>query len=138
MTVAIRYFTKSKKGNTLKLAKAVEEAAKVEAKTVAEDLEEKADILFLVNAMYAFTIDAAIKGFLDRNKGKIGTLINVNSSASGSSTIKAVRKASKGLGFEISEKEFHCAGSWISMNKGRPNDEDLERLRQFVASVLAE
>ena len=138
MKVAIRYFTKSKKGNTFKLAKAVEEAAKVEAKTVESDLEEKADILFLVNAMYAFTIDAEVKNFLSRNKDKIGTLYNVNSAASGSSTLKAVRKASKDLGFEISDKEFHCAGSWISMNKGRPNEEDLNRLRQFVGSILAE
>ena len=61
MKIAIRYFTKSKKGNTYKLAKVVSEAANVEALTVENDLEEEVETLFLVNAMYAFNIDKEVK-----------------------------------------------------------------------------
>ena len=67
MQIAIRYFTKSKKGNTFKLATAVSEALSIEAKTVADDLENDVDILFLVNAMYMASIDKEVKRFLDRN-----------------------------------------------------------------------
>ena len=38
MKIAIRYYTRSKKGNTLKLATAVSEAAKVQALTIENDL----------------------------------------------------------------------------------------------------
>lgn len=137
MKAAIRYFTKSKKGNTLKLSQAVERGTGLIAETVEVDLPEKTEILFLVNAMYAFTVDKAIKEFLVRNKDRIGEVININSSASGQSTLKAIKKASNGLGFSVSEKEFHCVGSWINMNKGKPSEEDLENLSRFCESILA-
>ena len=51
MTAAIRYFTKSKKGNTKKLADAVSAALGTKALDVSEDLGEKVDRLFLINAI---------------------------------------------------------------------------------------
>lgn len=43
MSQAIRYFTKSKKGNTLKLATAISEALGIEALDVTNPLESKVD-----------------------------------------------------------------------------------------------
>ena len=43
MKIAVRYFTKSKKGNTKKLADAVSAALGIEALDVSADLTEKAD-----------------------------------------------------------------------------------------------
>ena len=51
MNVAIRYFTRSKKGNTKKLADAVSSAIGIDAIDVSVDLSEKVDRLFLINAM---------------------------------------------------------------------------------------
>ena len=45
MKIAIRYFTRSKKGNTVKLAKAVSEASNVEALTVENDLKDRGHII---------------------------------------------------------------------------------------------
>ena len=135
MTVAIRYFTKSKKGNTAKLASAIAEALALEPFTVESDLEGETDILFLVNAMYAASIDEEVKRFLERNASKIKCLVNVNSSASGASTLKVVSKACKALNISVSDKEYHTVGSWIFLNKGRPNEEDLNRLKDFVKEV---
>ena len=90
MEIAIRYFTKSKKGNTEKLANVVSKALNIEALDVSKDLEEKADKLILINAMYAADIDKEVKEFLERNKDKIGEIFNMNTSASGSSTWKNV------------------------------------------------
>lgn len=137
MKIAIRYFSKSKKGNTLKLASCLGEAISLPIETVEKDLEEEVDVLFLVNAMYAATIDKEVKEFLKRNASKIKSLVNVNSSASGASTIKAVKKACLKLGIDVSTKEYHTVASWLSLNKGRPNEDDLSRLAEFGKSFIS-
>ena len=48
MKTEIRYFTKSKKGNTRKLADVVSEALGIEAQDVSVDLPEKTDRLFFL------------------------------------------------------------------------------------------
>ncbi|MBR6411292.1 MAG: flavodoxin [Clostridia bacterium] len=136
MNTAIRFFTKSKKGNTQKLASAVAEATGIEAVDVSVDLTEKVDRLILINAMYAANIDKEVKEFLSRNKDNIGEVFNMNTSASGSSTWKAVKKVTDELGIALSEKEFHCAASWIFINKGLPSDEDYARAKEFAKSVI--
>lgn len=135
LRIAIRYFTKSKKGNTKKLADRLSSKLGVEAKEVKEDLNEEVDTLFLVNAMYAATIDKEVKTFLKRNKDKIKTLYNVSSSASGSSTLKAVKKVAEKEGISVSDKYYSTVASWLSLNKGRPNEEDLARLDKFAEEV---
>ena len=136
MEIAIRYFNKSKKGNTFKLTTAVSDAAGVQAQTVDIDLQESADILFLVNAMYAANIDKDVKRFLERNAGKIKCLINVNSAATGRSTLKVVKRTCEKLSVPVSEKEYHTVGSWLALNKGRPNEDDLNRLKDFVKEII--
>ncbi len=132
MKQAIRYFTKSKKGNTLKLATAISEALNLEAFDVTHPLEEKVETLFLVNAMYAANIDKEVKEFIENNKDKIGMIVNLNTSASGASTLKVIKKAADKAGVKVSDKEFHCAASWIFINKGLPKKEDFERAQAFV------
>ena len=136
MTIAIRYFTKSKKGNTKKLASAVSEALGKEAPDVSADLPEKADRLFLINAMYAADVDKEVKAFLARNKDKIGEVVNMNTAASGASTRKAVKKAADELGIPVSDREFHCAASWIFINKGLPSEADFARAKEFAKSMI--
>ena len=135
MSTAIRYFTKSKKGNTEKLANVVSKALNLEALDVSNDLEEKADKLILINAMYASDIDKEVKEFLARNKDKIGEVYNMNTSASGSSTWKQVKKVTDKLQIELNDKEFHCAASWIFINKGLPTDENYRQAEQFVLNI---
>ncbi|MBP5611028.1 MAG: flavodoxin [Clostridia bacterium] len=134
MKTAIRFFTRSKKGNTAKLAKAVSASLGIEALSVENDLTEKVDRLFLLNAMYAANVDREVTEFLERNRDMIGEVVNMNTSASGKSTWKAVKKATDRLGIPLSEKEFHCAASWIFINKGRPTEADLSRAGEFAKS----
>ena len=136
MKLAVRYFTKSKKGNTEKIAKFVEEKAGVPALDVSHPLEEETEILLLVNAMYAADVDKEVKAFLEGNAGKIKCLINVNSAASGASTLKAVKKVCDKVGIPVSEKEFHTVASWIFLNKGRPNADDFARLEAFLKEAI--
>ena len=136
MKIAIRYFTKSKKGNTEKIAKFIESKINVEAVDVSKPLEKEVDTLLLVNAMYAANIDKEVKNFLEQNASKIKCLININSSASGASTLKAVKKVADKNNIPVSDKEFHTVASWIFLNKGRPNEEDFARLEAFLKEVV--
>ena len=134
MKTEIRFFTRSKKGNTKKLADAVSESLGIEALPVSFDLSEKVDRLFLLNAMYAANVDPEVTDFLERNRDKIGEVVNMNTSATGKSTLKAVRRATDRLGIPLSEKEFHCKASWIFLNKGLPSENDLSRAGEFAKS----
>ena len=136
MKTAIRYFTKSKKGNTEKIAKHIENKINVPALDITHPLDEEVDTLLLVNAMYAADIDKEVKEFLKENKDKIKLLININSSASGASTYKNVKKVCDKYNINISDKEFHTVASWIFINKGRPNEEDFKRLDDFLTEVI--
>lgn len=136
MKIAIRYFTKSKKGNTKKIADFVSNKLNVEALDVSNNLQEKADTLILINAMYAANIDKEVKVFLENNKDNIGTLVNINSSASGASTYKVVKKVCDANNINISDKEFHTVASWIFINKGRPNEEDFKKLETFLQQLF--
>lgn len=135
MKIAIRYYTKSKKGNTEKIAKFIEDKINVPALDVTHPLEEEVEQLLLVNAMYAADVDKEIKQFLRNNKEKIKTLVNINSSASGASTLKAVKKVCDKEGINVSSKEFHTVASWIFINKGRPNKDDFIRLESFLNEI---
>ena len=135
MKLAIRYYTKSKKGNTKKLAGTVSDALSLEALDVTNDLSEPVDRLFLVNAIYASAIDPEVKSFLARNKEKIGEIVNLNTSASGKPTWPMVKKEADALGIRLNEREFHCAASWIFINKGLPTAEDFARAADFVKSL---
>ena len=136
MSTAIRYYTKSKKDNTEKLAGAISKATGLQAKDVTKDLKNKVDRLFLVNAMYAANIDAEVKSFLIRNKDKIGEVVNFSTSCSGKSTYSMVKKVTDELGIKLSDKEFHCAASWIFLNKGLPTQEDFDRVGALAKSLM--
>lgn len=136
MKVAIRYFTKSKKGNTKKLAQIISKEIGAEDIDVSVDLLQKVDRLFLINAMYAANIDREVVSFLERNKDKIGEIININTSATGASTWNAVKKVADELGIVLSEKEFHCAASWIFINKGLPSENDFSRAKEFAKALI--
>ena len=129
-------FYQIEKRQQKKLADAVSAAIRVDAIDVSADLTEKVDRLFLINAMYAANIDNEVKEFLERNKDKIGEVVNMNTAASGASTWKAVKKETDKLGLNLSEKEFHCAASWIFINKGLPSDEDYAKAKEFAKSMI--
>lgn len=135
MATAIRYYTKSKKGNTEKLANEISKATGIPAIDVSQDLKMKTDRLFLVNAMYASNIDSEVKDFLARNKDNIGEVVNFSTSCSGKSTYGMVKKVTDELGIKLSEKEFHCAASWIFLNKGLPSEADYKAARDFAQSM---
>lgn len=133
MNIAVRYYTRS--GNTKKVADAIAEELGVESKPVTEPLEEKADILFIGNSLYWGGIDKAVRSFISANKDNIGMLVNVSTASLSESTYSKMEALAKENGIALSEKEFHCRGSFHALHAGRPNDEDLAAARSFAREV---
>lgn len=136
MNVAVRYYTRS--GNTKKLADAIAKAVQAEALTVDEPLAEKADVLFLGSSVYAGGYDRSVKDFLTNNKDKIGRIYNFSTAAFPTSTYDKVKKLAEEIGVDISDKEFSCRGSFLIMNRNRPNEDDLKAAAEFAGKAISE
>jgi flavodoxin len=131
MKFAVRYYTKT--GNTKRLAEAVANELGVEALPISEGLNEQADILFLGNSYYAFTIDPEVRTFIaGLSKDKVGKIVNFGSAALLNSTYKKVKAEAAKVGIPVDEKEFHCKGEFKALHKGRPNEDDLKAAREFA------
>lgn len=135
MSIAVRYYSRG--GNTKKLAKAVEEAIEIPALSIDEALAEKVDTLLLGCSYYAFDMDQKVKEFITENKDKIGKIVLFGTSAMMKSMKKPLKKQLQNMkvDIEIAEEEFHCAGSFKFMHKGRPNDEDIEAVKAFAKKI---
>lgn len=131
MKFAVRYYTKT--GNTKRLAEAVANELGVEALPISEGLNEQADILFMGNSYYAFTIDPEVRTFIaGLSKDKVGKIVNFGSAALLNSTYKKVKAEAAKVGIPVDEKEFHCKGEFKALHKGRPNEDDLKAAREFA------
>lgn len=135
MNIAVRYYTKG--GNTKRLAEAVAQAVGVEALPISVPVEEYADILFLGNSYYAFTIDPEVRDFVrNLDKNKVGKIVNFGSAAMLNSTYKKVKAEADKAGIPMDEREFHCRGEFKGIHKGKPDAEDLKAAAEFAKSIV--
>ena len=47
-----------------------------------------------------------------------------------------VKRETDSLGVKLSDREFHCAASWIFINKGLPTQDDFNRAGEFAKSMM--
>ena len=135
MKIAVRYYTKT--GNTRRLAEAVAEAIGAEALPISTPVTEKADILFLGNSYYAFSIDPEVRDFIrSLDKEKVGKIVNFGSAAMLNSTWKKVKAEADKAGIPMDEREFHCKGEFKGIHKGRPNQDDLKAAAEFAEKIV--
>ena len=135
MKIAVRYYTKT--GNTKKLAEAVAAAVGVEALPLSAPLTEKADILFLGNSYYAFSIDPEVRDYIrGLDKNMVGKIVNFGSAAMLNSTYKKVKAEADKVGIPMDEREFHCKGEFKGLHKGKPDASDLKAAAEFARSIV--
>ena len=135
MKVAVRYYSQT--GNTKKLADAIADELGIEAKSIDNTLKEDTDILFLCNSVYWAGVDGKVKKFIKDPGAKIGQLVNVSTAALIESTYSQMKKLCAEAGIPLSEREFHCKGSFKVLHKGKPNAEDLNAVKTFARDVIA-
>jgi hypothetical protein len=110
-------------------------AAYIEMKLIGA--EEKADILFLGNSYYAFSIDPEVRAFIrSLDKDKVGRIVNFGSAAMLNSTYKKVKAEADKAGIPMDEREFHCKGEFKGIHKGRPNEEDMKAAAEFAGKIV--
>jgi len=137
MKIAVRYYTKT--GNTKRLAEAVAEAVGTVALPISTPVDEPADILFLGNSYYAFSIDPEVRDFIrSLDSSKVGRIVNFGSAAMLNSTWKKVKAEADKAGIAMDEREFHCKGEFKGIHKGRPNADDLAAAAKFAKSIISE
>jgi len=134
MNIAVRYYSRG--GNTKKVAEAIASALGVEALDITHPVEN-ADVLFLGSSMYAFTVDKNVKAFVSGlKKENAKLLVNFSTSASDTSTHKKVAKCLEDKDIQVCDKHLSIPGHFLMMNKGRPNENDLENAKAFAKEVI--
>ncbi|MCI1944060.1 flavodoxin family protein [Clostridium luticellarii] len=134
MKIAVRYYTKT--GNTRKLADAIAGAVGVEAKAVNEKLTSDVDILFLGSSVYAAGVDVQVKKFIEDIDVPVGKIVNFSTAAVIKSTYSQIKKLAGKRGISVSDKEYHCRGSFGPIHRGKPDADDLNKASQFAKSFL--
>ena len=135
MKIAIRYFSKS--GNTKKIADSIADECKIQALSIDKPLDSKVDVLFLGCAVYAFEIDTAVKNFLLNLDAKIVTRVAIFTTSALFKKIafKQVTKILKKKEIQCLEIDFYCKGEYRKMNVGKPDLEDIQRVKKFARMV---
>ena len=137
MMIAVRY--DSKTGNTKRLADAIASALGVRAEMVDIPLPGKVDVLFLGSAVYAAGVSQDVRDFINHlSAEQVGAVACFSTAALLPSTFAQVSRLLRARGINVLEKEFHCRGQFHFMHKGKPDDEDLARARQFAKSSAGE
>ena len=138
MKISIIYYTKT--GNTKKIAQAIASVLKLKHDVRVMSIEEAtetdvitADIVGLGSGIYAFDVSRKLTKFINALK----TVNNKKAflfTTSGMGSLMFHKKFKKVLnkkGFNVIS-EFACKG----YNKGRPNEEDLEKAKNFAKSIF--
>lgn len=135
MNIAVRYYSST--GNTKKLADAIAQAVQAEVLTVDHPLTEKADILFLGSAVYAFGIADEVKAFIEGlKKEEVGAVACFSTAALLPSTYKQVSRLLRGKGITVLADEYHCRGQFHAAHRGKPDEKDLQAAADFARRIV--
>lgn len=134
MKYAVRYYSKS--GNTELLARAVSEVLDVPAYDISHKLTEDVDVIFFGSAVYGCALDPAVVSFISDIDVGVGEFVNFSTSGMMESNYELVGDVLSTSGIVLSEREFHCPGSFVGLNVGRPNDDDIAAIKRFVSDFL--
>lgn len=109
MTIAIRYYSRS--GNTKLVADAMAKALGIAAISVDEpeaELREKADVLFIGGALYAYGLDKHLKNYLnDLDAAYVGRAVVFSTSWLSKHGLDLIKKALKAKGITVEEETFY-------------------------------
>lgn len=134
MKIAIRYYTRT--GHTQKMAAVISEETGEKAELINLPITEEVDILFLGSAVYMAGIDNKVKEFIRSLNGKVKNIINFSSAAVLPSTYSQIKGLLEKQNILLDKREFHCRGQFKALHRGRPNQKDLDELREFVKNVI--
>ena len=129
MKTAVRYYSRS--GNTKLLAEALARGAGTEAVSVeGGELTERADVLFVGGALYAYGLDKKLRAWLDAlDPGKVGKAVVFSTSWLSRHGLELIRQALTEKGIPVDEAAFYA--------KNRPTPEQLAAAERFAGEKVA-
>ncbi len=123
---AVRYYSRS--GNTRLVADAIADAIHVKAVSVDQSdapLSEKADVLFIGGALYAYGLDKHLKTYLaSLDPAKVGKAVIFSTSWISRHSIDLIRNALASKGIAVAPETFYV--------KNKANKEQLQKAREFA------
>ncbi len=127
----------SRGGNTKKLADSIAKGAGVSAVSMEHfNVSEAADILFVGASIYAGTIDGKLREFLaGLQPSQVKSVAVFGTSAGKKTALAEVKSILEPKGVSVLEDAFHCKGSFLFANRGRPNEEDLKQAEAFAGRI---
>ena len=134
MKSKVVYYSKS--GNTKKIADAIALELNCEVTDINTPINESIDTLFLGASVYKFGIDKQVLSFINSlDSNLVKNVVIFSTSAMSDSGYPKLVSALKDKNIVVSEKHFYCKGSFMMMNKNRPNLDDVNDARQFAKSI---
>ena len=111
MNIAVRYCSKTKFGNTRRIAEAIGDGIGVKAVSIADEpkLKVKVDILFLGGAPYANIMAPELKEYAEELDSKMVSKVVLFTTSNWSRrTVLALKKMLKGKGITVCEDYFYA------------------------------
>ena len=132
---AIRYY--SKFGHSKQMAQAIEELVGTKATTVAEQLTEPVDTLYLGAGVFLGKVNSAVLDFINAlTPDVVKQVVLFGSCAIIDSPVPQMRTALEAKGIKVSDKSFTCKGSMGPIHMGHPNKADIDAFRKFILSTI--
>ncbi len=131
MIIAVRYCSKTKFGNTRRIAEAIAEGVGDKAISIADEpkLVEKADILFLGGAPYANIMAPELKEYANSiDPAMVSKVVLFTTSNWSRRTVLALKKILKSKGISVCEEYFYAHMLKI--------DEKIEEARAFGKKMI--
>jgi flavodoxin I len=130
----------SRSGNTKKLAQAIASGIGVTAYAAGSGIKiDYADTLFVGSALYAGKIHPQLQAFLKNLAAcQVGTVVVFGTSLSGSIALAQIQAILAPKGIRIADNTLKVKGSFLWMNRGRPNEKDLNIARDFGKEITAQ
>ena len=128
----------SRGGNTKKLADAIAKGAGVPAVPVEHpNTLEATDTLFVGASIYAGSIDGKLRRFLSAlRSSQVKRVVVFGTSAGKKTALQEIKSILEPNGVAVSGDEFHCRGSFLFANRGRPDGEDLKQAEAFAKKFV--
>ncbi len=132
---AIVYYSKT--GNTKKLALAIGQATNADVHTTEDSSNEYVDVLFIGASVYKFGVDKSIVEYIKNlDASKVGSVAIFSTSCHLQMAYPKISELLKVKGIKVFEDNFHCAGQFFMLNKNRPNEVDIENVKNFAKKIL--
>lgn len=130
MQTAVRYYSRS--GNTKALAEAIAKGAGCAAVSVDKDeaqLREKAEVLFIGGALYAYGLDRHLKDYLAAlDPQTVGCAAVFSTSRISRHALELIKKALENKGVPVAEE--------VCYFRGRPDVQQLKEAEEFARRQL--